>query len=72
MESSVYVCVCIFMSHALNVCLQHAHDCHNYYSWKFSPVLPLLSVVKFLSVNFLCCVNEYIEDMAAFMALAKI
>ena len=26
----------------------------------------------FLSVNFLSCVNDYIEDMATFTALAKI
>ena len=32
----------------------------------------LLLLAKFVSVNFLSCVNDYIEDMAIFTALAKI
>ena len=37
--------------------------------WQFRH---LLSLAKFLSVNFLSCVNDYIEDMAIFTALVKI
>ena len=32
----------------------------------------LLLLAKFLSHKFLSCVNDYIEDMATFTALAKI
>ena len=32
----------------------------------------LLSLVKFLYENFLSCINDYIEDMVTFTALAKI
>ena len=45
------------------------------YSRKFLPgenFRHLLSIAKFLSVNFLSCVNDYIEDRVTFTALAKI
>ena len=32
----------------------------------------LLSLAKILSANYLSCVNDYIEDMATFIALVKI
>ena len=46
--------------------------------WKFSPgenfcqFRHLLSLAKFLSHEFLSCVNDYIEDMATLIALVKI
>ena len=48
------------------------------YSWKFSPgenfhqFRHLLLLAKFLSENFLSCVNDYREDMLIFTTLAKI
>ena len=38
---------------------------------KFHQFRHLLSLAKFYHVNFLSCVNDYIEDMATFTTLAK-
>ena len=69
------VCVCVHIHVTCTKCMPAAMHMiaiiYYYYSRKFSPISPLL-LAKFLSVNILCCVNEYIEDMATFTALATI